>query len=184
MKLRYIPNLITITRLILLLPFLYTMLNDNYQAAFYIFFFAGFSDGLDGYLARRFQWQSQLGGFLDPLSDKLFVSCTYITLGYLNQLPWWLVGMVLGRDVIIMLGVKAYQYLCDEVIFHSTMLSKTNTVLQGFVVFAALFQMAFTPLPLWLFQTLIMITATTTALSCLHYIWLGSSMTYQNYKNK
>jgi cardiolipin synthase len=184
MKLRHIPNIITLTRLILLLPFLYTLLNNHYQIAFYIFFFAGFSDGLDGYLARRYNWQSQLGGFLDPLSDKLFVSCSYITLGYLNQIPWWLVCIVLGRDVIIMIGVKLYEYLCGSFTFHSTMLSKTNTVLQGCVVFAAVFQMGFMPLPQLLYQGLILVTTITTMISGCHYIWLGSNMTYQKFKNK
>lgn len=184
MKARHIPNIITIMRLILLIPFMYTLLHEQYKSAFVIFFFAGFTDGLDGYLARRFSWQSKLGSLLDPLSDKLFVSCSYLTLGYLNQIPWWLIFTVLGRDVIIVGGVALYQYLCGKITFHSTMLSKTNTVLQGCVVFAAVFQLGFMSLPYWLFQALIIVTTTTTALSCLHFIWLGSSMTYQKYKHK
>lgn len=178
MKARYIPNIITITRLILLIPFMYTLLNDDYRTAFLIFFFAGFTDGLDGYLARRYDWQSKLGSLLDPLSDKLFVSCSYLALGYLGQIPWWLIFTVLGRDLIIVGGVSLYQYLCGPITFHSTMLSKTNTVLQGCVVFSAVFQLGFAPLPYWLFQSLIVTTTVTTSLSCLHFIWLGSSMTY------
>lgn len=179
MMLHHIPNIITGIRLLLLIPFMYGLLYEHYQASFYIFFFAGLSDGLDGYIARRFNWQSKLGGMLDPISDKLFVSCSYITLGYLAQIPWWLVILVLSRDVIIIGGVSFYQYLCGPVDFHSTLLSKTNTVLQGCVVFSAVFQMGFTPLPVWLYQGLLIITATTTSLSCLHYIYLGCSMAYR-----
>ena len=80
MKLRHIPNLITIARLILLLPFLYTLLNNNYQASFYIFFFAGFSDGLDGYLARLLNQTSKLGILLDPIADKLLIASVIIVL--------------------------------------------------------------------------------------------------------
>jgi len=176
MKLHHIPNIVTFTRIILLIPFLYTLLHEQYQASFYIFFFAGLSDGLDGWLARRFNWQSKLGGMLDPLSDKLFVSCSYLTLGYLGQIPWWLVLLVLGRDIIIMGGVSFYQYLYGPIEFHSTLLSKTNTVLQGCVVFSCVFQLGFMLMPVWLFQGLIFVTAATTAASCLHYIYLGCSM--------
>lgn len=181
---RHLPNFITITRLILLLPFLYTLHNEYYKTCFILFFFAGFTDGLDGYLARRFHWESKLGSILDPLSDKLFVACSYLSLGYLGQLPWWLIISVLGRDIIILGGVSLYQQICGSVDFHSTMLSKTNTVLQGCVVFGAVFQLGFTPLPAWLFQTLIIVTTCTTAASCAHYIWLGLMMTYHKFKEK
>ena len=180
MKLRHIPNMITFLRIALLIPFMYCLHHNRYDVAFYIFFFAGLSDGLDGYLARRYNWQSQLGGMLDPISDKLFVSCSYLSLGWLGQLPWWLVFLVLARDVIIVAGVAVYQMLIGPVAFHSTMLSKTNTVLQGFIVFGTLFQMAFTTLPIWLFWGLIYLTSATTAISCLHYIYLGSSMAYKS----
>ena len=181
MKARHIPNIITIIRLILLIPFMYSLLNEYYQTAFIIFFFAGFSDGLDGYLARRYHWQSKLGSLLDPISDKLFVATSYLTLGYLYQIPWWLVLTVLGRDIIIVGGVSLYQYLCGDVDFHSNMLSKTNTVLQGCVVFVAVFQLGFFLIPSWLFQSLIIVTTATTAASCLHFIWLGSTMTYHKF---
>ena len=184
MKLRYIPNIITAIRLLLLIPFMYGLLNEAYQLSFYVFFFAGLSDGLDGWLARRYQWQSQLGGLLDPLSDKLFVSCSYITLGYLAQLPWWLVILVLLRDVIIIGGVSIYRFLFGPIEFYSTMLSKTNTVLQGCVVFSTVFQMGFFLLPIWLYQGLIITTTLTTAISCLHYIYLGSTMAYQKMQTR
>ncbi len=184
MKARHIPNIITITRLLFLIPFLYTLLNEYYQTSFIIFFFAGFTDGLDGFLARRYHWESKLGRLLDPLSDKLFMSSSYLTLGYLGQIPWWLIFFVLGRDIIILGGVSLYQRLCGPIEFHSTMLSKTNTVLQGFVVFTAVFQMGFIALPYWLFQSLIVVTTLTTAASFAHYIWLGFSMTYYKFKDK
>ena len=182
MKFHHIPNIVTLFRMLLLIPFMYTLLTGDYQIAFYIFFFAGLTDGLDGWLARRYNWQTQLGGMLDPLSDKLFVSCSYLSLGYLEQIPWWLVTLVLGRDIIIMGGVSLYQFICGPVDFYSTVLSKTNTVLQGLVVFGCVFQLGFTPLPVWLFQGLIIVTALTTTASCLHYIYLGSSMAYKKLK--
>lgn len=179
MKLRYIPNIITITRMILLIPFLHSLLNEQYKLAFYLFFFAGLTDGLDGWIARHFNWQSQIGGMLDPISDKLFVSSSFITLGLLEQLPWWVVFLVLIRDAIIIAGVSAYRYFIGPLVFHSTRLSKWNTVLQGMVIFISIYQLAFTALPTAVFWSLVYGMSATTLASCLHYIWLGTTMAYR-----
>ncbi len=181
MKLHHIPNIITFFRLMLLGPCIYGLLNEQYVTAFYLFFLAGLSDGLDGWVARRYQWQSQLGGFLDPLSDKLFVSLSYITLGHLGQVPWWLVFIVLFRDVFIVSAVAAWQYMFGHVEFNPTFLSKTNTVLQGLVIFIAIFQLAFHPVATWLFQGLIATITITTLATLVQYSYLAY-LAYQEKK--
>ncbi len=169
MKLRHLPNILTSFRLLLLCPFLITLLNGHYQTTFYIFIIAGFTDGLDGWFARHYQWQSQLGGLLDPLADKLFVAASYITLAYLKQLPWWLVFIVLTRDVIIMSAIAIWEALWGHPEFNPSFLSKSNTVLQGFVIFIALFQLAYFPVPSWFFNGLIGVITVTTLSSFLNY---------------
>lgn len=61
MILKYIPNALTLLRLIIIAPFLFYLYKHEYSIAFYLFIFAGLSDGLDGFLARSFNWQSFLG---------------------------------------------------------------------------------------------------------------------------
>jgi cardiolipin synthase len=99
--LRWIPNAISILRILLILPILELILRGQYNVALLLFVIAGFSDGVDGYLAVRFNWQSRLGGLLDPVADKLLVAGMFITLAYTGLIPVWLAAIVIGRDVII-----------------------------------------------------------------------------------
>lgn len=170
MRLRYLPNIITLTRIVLIVPFLMSLHDMQYKLTFYIFFVAGLTDGVDGWLARHFHWESKLGAMLDPLSDKLFVAVSYITLGYLNELPWWLVCIVLTRDIIIVSGVGIWEFFIGELEFSPTFFSKTNTVLQGVVIIVVLFQMAYMPVPTWFFYSLIGLITLTTLASLLDYI--------------
>ena len=93
MKWRDLPNLISVFRIVLVVPIEYLLLQQHYVSAMILFFLAGISDGLDGFLAKRFNWTSRLGSVLDPLADKLLLVCTYLVLGWLGHLPWWLAAM-------------------------------------------------------------------------------------------
>ncbi|HAT9653444.1 TPA: CDP-alcohol phosphatidyltransferase family protein, partial [Legionella pneumophila subsp. pneumophila] len=108
MILKHIPNTLTLLRLVLIAPFLMYLFHHEYVKAFYIFIAAGLTDGLDGWLARHFQWQSFFGSFVDPLADKLLVASSFISLALLNSLPWWLVLLVFLRDFTISMGVLAW----------------------------------------------------------------------------
>ena len=114
-KLRWLPNAISILRILLILPILELIVRGNYHAALLLFFIAGFSDGLDGYLAVRFNWQSRLGGLLDPVADKLLVAGMFITLAWIGLIPVWLASVVIARDVIIVGGALAYNFLVGPV---------------------------------------------------------------------
>ena len=91
-------------------PIIYWLLTGSYTAAFILAVFAGISDLLDGYLARKFGWITHFGGVLDPLTDKLLLVSTTLTLAWLGYLPWWLVFLVVLRDLIIVLGGLYYHY--------------------------------------------------------------------------
>src|SRR3990172_3309285 len=104
MGLKDIPNIISLLRMALVPPVVILLLNGYYGWALLVFVSAGLSDGLDGYLAKRFGWRSRLGAILDPLADKLLLVASYLTLGWLGQLPLWLVAVVVGRDIVIVAG--------------------------------------------------------------------------------
>lgn len=172
MILKYIPNILTLTRLVLIAPFLFFLIHQEFRGAFFIFAFAGFTDALDGWLARYFNWQSAFGSFIDPIADKLLITISFIALALTGKLPWWLVLLVLARDITISAGVIAWHYFIQRKLeFQPTYLSKINTVLQLLLVTLCLFEQAFFTLPPRLNFCLIILTALTTLSSYIDYVW-------------
>ena len=136
MSLSWLPNAISILRIALVPPILVLILRGEYGWALALFWFAGFSDGLDGYLAVRFNWTTRLGGLLDPAADKFLITGLFVTLAVTGDIPVWLAAIVILRDVVIVLGALAYNYLVKPVPGEPTRISKLNTALQMiFVLF-------------------------------------------------
>ncbi len=172
MILKHIPNALTLFRLGLIAPFLMYLYHHEYVNAFYTFILAGVTDGLDGWLARFFHWQSFFGSFVDPLADKLLVASSFISLALIGVLPWWLVILVFLRDATISFGVLAWYWLIQRKLdFQPTMLSKVNTTLQLFLVTLCLFELAYFKFTPYLVETIIYLTALTTATTYIDYIW-------------
>lgn len=145
-------NKITIVR-ILLVPgfvvmFLYYVDTGNEWFRFLslaAFALAAISDGIDGYIARRYQQHSELGKILDPLADKLLLISGIVLLSLHNEprfdrLPLWLAGTVLGRDVVLLLGLIIIQYICGKITVRPAIIGKIATVLQMASVLWALFK--------------------------------------------
>jgi cardiolipin synthase len=131
-----VPNAITLARLCAVPLAVWLMVQQRFQAAFFLFVAAGVSDAVDGYLARRMGTQSVVGATLDPVADKALLISVYVTLGLMNRLPDWLVILVVFRDVMIIGGVVIL-YLLDKAPKMAPLLvSKANTVAQ--IVLAAL----------------------------------------------
>ena len=130
MNFRFVPNLICVVRMILVAPIVLFLVRSEFELALLLFFIAGFSDGLDGFLARRFDWRTRLGGILDPLADKLLMFSVYITLTYIGLNPFWLAAVVIGRDVLIVGGGFAYHMLVRHVEGEPSVVSKLNTLAQ------------------------------------------------------
>jgi cardiolipin synthase (CMP-forming) len=170
MRWRYLPNMITSLRLIVVVPFIYFILNGQYAVAFWIFILASISDGLDGYLARKFQWQSRFGAFCDPLADKLLVVSSYIALTWNHHLPLWFTVLMVTRDVVIIVGALAWYRLFRHIEFKPTFISKANTVFQLMLIIVILFEQAFGGLPFMLIEHLILMTTLTTAFSFIDYV--------------
>ncbi|HEY5603595.1 MAG TPA: CDP-alcohol phosphatidyltransferase family protein [Gammaproteobacteria bacterium] len=169
---RDIPNIISLLRIALVIPVVYFLLEREFSYALVLFFVAGFSDALDGYLATRNNWTSRLGSILDPLADKLLLVFSYLALGWLHEIPMWLVIAVMFRDVVIVVGAIAYHELIGEYDMMPTWMSKTNTFFQIMLVLAVVFSLGAYSLPGWLINTLIFTVAVTTLVSGINYVWV------------
>jgi cardiolipin synthase len=172
MILRYIPNALTLTRLALIAPFLVFLYQQQYLGAFYIFLLAGFTDALDGWLARSFHCQSAFGSFVDPIADKLLIATSMISLALIGSIPWWLVMLVFLRDITISVGVLAWLFLIQQKPdFKPTYISKINTVLQLSLVTLCLFELAFFKIGGNWIDSLTLLTTATTIGSYIDYTW-------------
>ncbi len=126
----YVPNIITITRLFLVPVIIWLIVADKPFTAFVVFLVAGLTDALDGFLARRFGWQTELGAYLDAIADKALLMSVYAALGFYGFLPAWLVILVVSRDILI-IGAVILGWLLDRAMaLHPQRLSKVNTALQ------------------------------------------------------
>lgn len=136
MSLSWLPNAISLMRIALVAPILILILDGQFGWALLLFCIAGFSDGLDGYLAVRFDWSTRLGGLLDPAADKLLVTGLFVTLAWIGLIPVWLAVIVILRDVVIVAGAIAYNFIVEPVPGEPSRISKLNTALQMlFIVF-------------------------------------------------
>ena len=133
-----IPNLISVVRLLLVPLTVRLLISGAYGYAFTTFVVAGVSDGLDGYLARRFDWRSRLGSYLDPLADKALLVSVFVTLGFLKLIPAWLVIVVVSRDALIVGAVLLSRLMDHPVHVRPLMVSKVNTVAQIVLVVVVL----------------------------------------------
>jgi cardiolipin synthase len=100
-----LANLITVARLLLVVPLIWLIATEHLQAAFWLFLAAGVSDAVDGYIAKRFNSRTALGAYLDPLADKTLLDGIYLALAWAGWLPAWLALLVLSRDIMIVVGV-------------------------------------------------------------------------------
>lgn len=125
-----IPNAVTLFRIALVPVAIWLIINDKAQLAFWVFMIAGVSDAVDGYLAKRFGWETELGRYLDPMADKLLLISIFVVLGILGQLPSWLVLCVVFRDVIMIGAIVLAWMLDNPVEIQPITLSKLNTALQ------------------------------------------------------
>jgi cardiolipin synthase (CMP-forming) len=169
MNVKQIPNAITIARMVAALPLLYFLIERNPQAAFWIAMLAGFSDLLDGYLAKKFDWRTALGGLLDPIADKLLLSVCFVGLAWQNAIPLWLCVLVLGRDVVIVVGAWTWWKTIGPFKPMPSWASKLTTFFQIVFVGLLLAQLAFGVVPDALLRLLLWLVIAFTIGSGLDY---------------
>jgi cardiolipin synthase len=125
-----IPNLITLARILLVPVLVWAISSGAMWIAFVLFVVAGVSDGVDGFLAKRFNMTTELGAYLDPLADKALIVSIYLTLGINGEIPRWLVILVVSRDILIVGGIMLAWVLGKPFKIKPLLVSKLNTVAQ------------------------------------------------------
>ncbi len=137
------PNLLTLSRVLLVPVFVLMMVAGRARDAFLVFLLAGLTDVLDGLAARLWHLKSRLGLWLDPLADKLLLTSAFVILGLVrvsrpNAIPFTVVAIVIGRDILIALGALVLLKLRGQKVFYPTILGKVSTVAQVLTVLAVL----------------------------------------------
>lgn len=143
MSLAFIPNAICVARMLLVAPLVLWIVEGRFAAALVVLVVAGLSDGLDGFLAKRFHWQTRIGGLLDPAADKLLLVAAFASLTYVGLVPLELTVVVVARDIVIVLGAACYQWLIAPVQGEPAAISKLNTACQLAMLFFTLTAAAF-----------------------------------------
>jgi cardiolipin synthase (CMP-forming) len=163
-----LPNLFTLARLVLA-PFVAAdILHQRYGRAIVLFFLAGISDVIDGFLARRFETSTPAGAYFDPIADKILLSVIYVSLGIAGAIPWWMVAVVFGRDVLI-LAMAGYGLLFTKLRkFPPSMWGKISTFFQIAAALVVLAARAGIPAPVTLALCLMVFG---TFVSGVHYVW-------------
>ena len=165
-----LPNLITLGRLLLVPLAIWLILEAHYGVAFWVFVGAGLSDGLDGFIAKRFDRRTRLGALLDPVADKTLLVSVYLTLGWAGALAVWLVIMVVFRDAMIIGGFVLIQTTAAPKRFDPLYISKFNTLAQIGLVGFVLAQRGIGVGAGWLEPALTIAVAATTVLSGFSYL--------------
>ncbi|SIT66407.1 cardiolipin synthase [Ectothiorhodosinus mongolicus] len=171
MNFRQIPNTITLARIALSVPIVLSLLGEEYALVLLLLLLAGLSDGLDGWLVRRYGWYTRLGGYLDPLADKILVLSTYLTVAYIGLIPWWLVLLVMGREVVIVGGALLFRLLTRSLEMQPLFISKVNTFAQIVLVLSVIIDAgAIIVIPVAYLEALFLVVAGTTIGSGLAYM--------------
>jgi cardiolipin synthase (CMP-forming) len=167
---RHLPNAICVARIGLVWPTVRAIESGQNGLALALFTIAAVSDGLDGFLAKRFGWTSDLGRFLDPLADKLLLVSVFLALTWAGWVPVWLAVAVMARDLMIGGGALVFRLWFGELRGHPTLISKFNTALQISVLIAAMLQAIGGWVPQYFFDPLVLLTFFTTLGSGADYL--------------
>jgi len=178
MKYRDIPNIICFLRILLVIPVVLLILEGDYLFALFLFVIAGVSDGVDGFLAKHFHWQSRLGSILDPVADKLLLVSTYVSLTWVGLIPLWLLLAVFVRDITIVIGAYAYHSFIGEFKMAPSLISKFNTVMQILLVMAIL-SLQLTEIPQNIIDIMVSVTLLSIILSGLDYVVVWGKKAYR-----
>jgi cardiolipin synthase (CMP-forming) len=178
--LRHLPNLVTILRMLLVVPLCWLIDKGQYDGALIIAAAAGFSDAVDGFLAKHYGWQTWLGGILDPIADKLLLMAAFLWLALVGDMPHWLAALVIGRDLVIVGGAIAYHGLIGRFDAAPSRLSKLTTLVQIVFVLGELLRLSrWIEMPDGVRNAAIGITAVLTIASGVHYVVVWSARAWR-----
>ncbi|WP_192181404.1 CDP-alcohol phosphatidyltransferase family protein [Mesorhizobium amorphae] len=169
-----IPNMITIMRFVLVPAVVLAMLQAHWGWAFAGFLVAGISDGVDGFIARRYNQHSELGAYLDPMADKVLLVSVFVVMGFIGELPLWLVVTMVSRDALIICAVLLSTVMAHPVEMKPLFVSKANTAIQIVLAAVVLGELALDILLDPLRPALILLSGVLTVASAAAYLvgWL------------
>ena len=176
----FIPNLLTIVRIALVYPILNNIYLGNFEISIIYFVVASITDGLDGFIARKMNWQTKLGTLLDPVADKILLSGSIFIL-WLNQyIPFYIFVIFFSRDVAILLGAAIRMTIIESDTPTPNFLGKLTTTLQiiyiAIIFLEEIIELDFGLLPLDVFIILVTILS----LVVYTYNWVRDLSTYHN----
>jgi cardiolipin synthase len=167
------PNQLTLLRMIFVPFVVIQLVEGRYLWALAIFVIAGFSDGLDGLLARKLHQQTMLGQYLDPIADKLLLSTMFLVLSILHKIPWKFTVLVFSRDISILAASAVLFAIAGLRDFRPSIFGKANTFSQIAAVFFVLLLEVDRERWVWITRTVFLrATFAFTIISAVHYVFL------------
>ncbi|MBK6672089.1 MAG: CDP-alcohol phosphatidyltransferase family protein [Proteobacteria bacterium] len=167
---RHLPNIICLVRIALIVPLLQAMVAGEQALILVLFSIVAVSDALDGYLAKRFQWTSDLGRVLDPLADKLLLVSVFITAAWLDIAPWWVATVAVTRDLVIGVGALVFRLWFGPLRGRPTIISKINTGMQILYLLALILASSIQIPPREVLDALAVVMVLTTVASGVDYV--------------
>jgi cardiolipin synthase (CMP-forming) len=167
---RHIPNIISVLRILLVVPIAWALANHLLTLSLVLFAVAALSDAADGFLAKRFGWQSELGALLDPIADKALLATVFVTLSLMKLVPLWLMVAAVSRDVVIVSGAAAYRLIIGPLTAHPSLISKINTLCQAGFILMVVSRAKFSLPPAWVITWLGAMVFATVAVSGIDYV--------------
>ncbi|MBF0381419.1 MAG: CDP-alcohol phosphatidyltransferase family protein [Magnetococcales bacterium] len=164
-----IPNSLSLIRLLSAPLFCWLLISQHFNFALGLFLIASITDAADGYIAKQWQQETELGRYLDPLADKVLLMVGFITLSLIQMLPVWITLIIVSRDIVLIGGVILSKMLAKVYLVRPLIISKINTFLQMLLIMLVLLSSQFVELkPVVTMQ--IWLTAISTVASLWVYI--------------
>lgn len=164
-----LPNLITLLRIAAVPLNVWLIMEGHLIWAFWVFVAAGISDALDGFIAKQFDLETELGKYMDPIADKALLVSVFITLGVEGHIASWLVILVVFRDAFIVGGALLFETLTHSLTMEPLMISKVNTTMQIVLAASVMAGVGYGIELDGLMHGLVMVTAATTVASGVAY---------------
>lgn len=176
---RWLPNVLSLLRVLLLWPFTACLLSRQYGVALGLFLVAALTDGLDGWLARRFGWISRWGSIIDPIADKLLVLVTYLLLTKLAVISGTLFTTILARELVVLVGAMTYYFWVDRYQIAPTPLGKICTCSHFLFLLLLLSKLSGLIVPTWSIPIGTVFIYIITLTSGLQYVLIWSLRAYR-----
>ncbi|HIG43118.1 MAG TPA: CDP-alcohol phosphatidyltransferase family protein [Gammaproteobacteria bacterium] len=177
---KQIPNALTTLRLVLTVPICILILEKDFSIVLWIAAIAGFTDWLDGWLARRLDAMSRYGAVIDPVCDKVMLIGIFVSVWMVGLVPWWLAFIVVVRDFIIVSGALVYHWLYGRYEMDPSIWGKLSTFVQIVAVLVILGQQVYPVLPEQALQAGWLIVVIMAFISAGHYVYVWGGKAIQN----